>query len=318
MKILLAGAYGQVGQELIRALSKRYALSNIICADVREPPSNVKVEVHEHLNVLDRTDLEKIIKKHQVKQVYCLAALLSATGEKDPLKTEQINMNSLFNCLELARQGKFERLFWPSSIAAFGSNTPKRTPQLTIMEPNTVYGITKKSGELWCNYYHARYGVDVRSLRYPGLVGYRSPPGGGTTDYAVDIFHKAIMGQKYTCYLGPETYLPMIYTDDAIDGTLQLMDAEKEKITVRTSYNMNGITFNPRELAAEIKKNIPKFEIEYNVQKLRQGIADSWPHYLEDDAARKDWGWQPKYDLERMTKEIITNLTPEMIKAMAH
>ena len=186
------------------------------------------------------------------------------------------------------------------------------------MEPNTVYGITKKAGELWCQYYHARYGVDVRSLRYPGLVGYRSAPGGGTTDYAVDIFHKAIMGEKYVCYLGPESYLPMVYTDDAIEGTLQLMDAPSERLTVRTSYNINGITFNPRELAAEIKKNIPGFEMEYEVQALRQRIADSWPHYLEDDVARKDWGWNPKFNLEHMTKEIIKNLTPEMIKAMSH
>ena len=225
-------------------------------------------------------------------------------------------MTALFNVLELAREGKIKKLFWPSSIACMGPTTPKDSPQCTIMDPTTVYGITKKSGELWCQYYFNRYGVDVRSIRYPGLIGYRSAPGGGTTDYAVDIFHKAIMGKPYTCYLQEDTYLPMIYTDDAIRATVELMEAPSEKLQVRTSYNVHAMSFCPKELAAEIKKNKPNFEMRYDVVPVRQKIAESWPYAMLDKQAREDWAWKEEFDLPKMVKEILKNLTPDMIKRM--
>ena len=253
-RILICGAYGQVGQELIRFFSKRIGMERLVCTDLHPPPKHLGIVHHEILNALDKDGIESIIQKYEVEQVYSLAALLSATGEIDPLKTQHINMTSLFNVLELAREGKIKRLFWPSSIAALGDNSPKTAPQATIMDPSTVYGITKKSGELWCQYYHRRYGVDVRSIRYPGLVGYRSAPGGGTTDYAVDIFHKAIMGEPYICYLQSNTYLPMMYTDDAIRATFELMQAPSKCISVRTSYNVHAMSFSPNEVAAAIQK----------------------------------------------------------------
>lgn len=250
MKTLILGAYGQVGQELIMALSKRIGMGNIVCADLKEAPSNLGVQIHETVDATDEKRVESIIRNHNVKQIYCLTALLSATGEVNPMVTEHINMKSLFNCLEAARKFSIDRMFWPSSIAAFGDDTPKITPQDTIMNPGTVYGVTKKAGELWCAYYANRFGVDVRSVRYPGLVGYRSLPGGGTTDYAVDIFYKALRNETYYCYLKPDAYLPMIYTDDAIEATVNLMEAPSKNITIRTSYNIGAMSFCPEELAA--------------------------------------------------------------------
>lgn len=223
----------------------------------------MRVSQHEFCDILNREHLFDIIQKYKITDLYCLAALLSATGERYPLYTEKINMTSLFNCLEAARYGLVKKVFWPSSIAAFGSNTPKTTPQHTVQQPGTVYGITKKSGQLWCDYYYKRYGCDVRSLRYPGLVGWRSPPGGGTTDYAVDIFHKAVMKEDYTCYLQEDTSLPMVYTEDAIYGTIKLMQAEPERLTIRTSYNIQSMRFTPKELAAEIQKHRPNFKVNY-------------------------------------------------------
>ena len=308
-KVLLTGAGGQLGSELTEALAKKFGAENIVATDVNEKVAEkFSYCTFEVLDIQDVLRLEHLVDSHQITQIYHLAALLSAVGEKNPLFTWNLNMNGLLNVLEVARKKNLDKVYWPSSIAAFGLNTPKvETPQETVTEPNTVYGITKVSGELWCQYYFEKYGVDVRSLRYPGLIGYKSLPGGGTTDYAVDIYHKAIAGEVFSCFLSEDTYLPMMYMPDAIKATISLMDAPKEQIKVRTSYNISALSFSPKEIYESILKEIPDFKIKYEPD-FRQKIADSWPDSINDSAARSDWGWNPDFDLDKMTKDIITNL----------
>jgi len=308
-KILVIGAGGQLGTELTKVLGDRYGKEAIIATDFQEavrPKFNYCTFYT--LNVLNKTELENIVKNEGISQIYHLAAILSAAGEKNPLQAWDLNMGGLLNVLEIAREYKIEKVFWPSSIAVFGPNSDKdQTPQNAFKDPNTIYGISKLAGEHWCEYYFNKYGVDVRSVRYPGLIGYKSLPGGGTTDYAVDIYHKALKGEKFSCFLNEHTYLPMMYMDDAINATLQLMEAPKEKITIRTSYNISGLSFSPAEIYQSIVKHYPNFEIEYQSD-FRQAIADSWPNSIDDSKARADWGWNPKFDLEAMTSAIITNL----------
>jgi len=307
--ILLLGAGGQIGGELTLKLRSIYGNENVIASDIRK--SELLDTSQGPFEILDATDKDailEIIQKYQVNQVYVLAALLSATGEKFPQKAWNLNMTSLLAVLELAKEKHIQRVYWPSSIAAFGPTTPKQnTPQQTIMEPTTVYGISKLSGEFWCNYYHQKYGVDVRSLRYPGIISWKTKPGGGTTDYAVDIFFKAIDEGSYECFLKSDTRLPMMYMNDAVDATIQIMQADSEDIKVRTSYNLAAVDFTPQEIAAEIKKIIPDFSITYKPD-FRQEIADSWPQTIDDSKARLDWNWSHQYGLVEMTKDIIKNL----------
>jgi len=259
---------------------------------------------------MDRHGIERILDKHGITEVYLLAALLSATAEKDPAFAWKLNMESLLIILELAREGRLQKVYWPSSIAAFGPTTPKdMTPQHTITEPSTVYGISKLAGEGWCNYYHQRYGVDVRSIRYPGLIGWKSAPGGGTTDYAVHIFHEAIKHGSYTSFLGPKSMLPMMYMPDAIRATIELMEAPADRIKERTSYNLAGLSFSPEQIAAEVAKHVPGFKMSYAPDE-RQAYADSWPNSIDDSAARTDWGWQPQYDLKDMVADMMLHLKP--------
>ena len=263
----------------------------------------------EVVNALDFNQIEHLVEVHKITDVYLMAALLSATAEKNPAFAWDLNMNSLFHVLNLAKAKKIQMIFWPSSIAVFGPTTPKEnTPQYTIMEPSTVYGISKQAGERWCEYYHNIYGVDVRSIRYPGLISWSTPPGGGTTDYAVDIFYKAIADKKYECFLSSETKMPMMYMDDAIEATINIMKAPAEEIKIHSSYNLAAMSFTPTEIAAEIKKHIPEFEITYNPD-FRQKIADSWPASIDDSSAREDWNWNHKFDLESMTKDMIDHLS---------
>ena len=305
-KVLVIGSKGQIGTELTNALVAERGRENVVAADLKEEGDTPCA--FEQLDVLDNDATARILKKHDVDEVYLLAALLSATAEKKPLLARQLNMESLLFMLEQGREKKIKKLYWPSSIAVFGPSTPKEhTPQFTVNDPNTVYGITKYSGELWCRYYNEKFGVDVRSLRYPGLISYTAPPGGGTTDYAVEIFHEALKSGKYTCFLKEDTALPMMYMSDAIRATLQIMDARPEQIKIRTSYNVSGFSFTPKEIAAEIAKHVPGFEISYNPD-FRQAIADSWPASIDDAEARKDWGWKPEYDLASMTEDMIENL----------
>jgi len=308
-KILVIGAGGQLGTELTKVLAEKYGNESIIATDFQESArSKFSYCNFQTLNVLDKVDLENIVKKDGVTQIYHLAAILSAAGEKNPIQAWDLNMGGLLNVLEIARAYSIEKVFWPSSIAVFGPSSEKeRTPQNAFKDPNTIYGISKLSGEHWCEYYFNKYGVDVRSVRYPGLIGYKSLPGGGTTDYAVDIYHKAMSGTKFSCFLSEHTYLPMMYMDDAIQATLQLMDAPKEKITIRTSYNIAGLSFSPAEIYQSILKHYPNFEIEYHPD-FRQAIADSWPNSIDDSLAKSDWNWTPSFDLDRMTSTIITNL----------
>ena len=308
-KILVIGAGGQLGTELTKVLAEKYGNESIIATDFQESArSKFSYCNFQTLNVLDKVELENIVKKDGVTQIYHLAAILSAAGEKNPIQAWDLNMGGLLNVLEIARVYSIEKVFWPSSIAVFGPSSEKeRTPQNAFKDPNTIYGISKLSGEHWCEYYFNKYGVDVRSVRYPGLIGYKSLPGGGTTDYAVDIYHKAMSGTKFSCFLSEHTYLPMMYMDDAIQATLQLMDAPKEKITIRTSYNIAGLSFSPAEIYQSILKHYPNFEIEYHPD-FRQAIADSWPNSIDDSLAKSDWNWTPSFDLDRMTSTIITNL----------
>lgn len=308
-KILVIGAGGQLGTELTKVLAEKYGNESIIATDFQESArSKFSYCNFQTLNVLDKNELENIVKKDGVTQIYHLAAILSAAGEKNPIQAWDLNMGGLLNVLEIARVYSIEKVFWPSSIAVFGPSSEKeRTPQNAFKDPNTIYGISKLSGEHWCEYYFNKYGVDVRSVRYPGLIGYKSLPGGGTTDYAVDIYHKAMSGTKFSCFLSEHTYLPMMYMDDAIQATLQLMEAPKEKITIRTSYNIAGLSFSPAEIYQSILKHYPNFEIEYHPD-FRQAIADSWPNSIDDSLAKSDWNWTPSFDLDRMTSTIITNL----------
>jgi nucleoside-diphosphate-sugar epimerase len=305
-KILVIGSKGQIGTELVEQLRKIYGNDQVLSSDIKDPEPNDNN--YFKLNVLNKEELYSFIKQHEVSQVYLLAALLSATAEKNPAFAWELNMNSLFYILDLAKEKHLSQIYWPSSIAAFGPTTPKQnTPQHTIMDPATVYGISKQAGERWCEYYFNKFGVDVRGLRYPGLIGYKSLPGGGTTDYAVDIFYKAKKGEKFNCFLGPETTLPMMYMDDAIRATIEIMQAPAEKIKIRSSYNLAGMSFSPAEIAASIQKQIPGFQIEYNPD-FRQNIANGWPQSIDDSAAQKDWGWKAEYDLDKLVNIMLTNI----------
>ncbi|MFY0602641.1 MAG: NAD-dependent epimerase/dehydratase family protein [Flavobacteriaceae bacterium] len=310
--ILIIGACGQIGTELTVKLRSIYGNENVIATDIREGDSMLMSSgPFEILNATKKDDIAEIVKKYKVSQVYLLAAMLSATGEKFPDKAWKLNMTSLLAVLDIAKEKLINKVYWPSSIAAFGPTTPNvNTPQFTVMDPTTVYGISKISGEFWCNYYHDKFGVDVRSLRYPGIISWKTKPGGGTTDYAVDIFFKAIEEGSYTCFLKEDTRLPMMYMDDAVDATIKIMQANKDQIKIRTSYNLSAIDFTPKEIAAEIQKSIPNFTISYKPD-FRQAIADSWPQSIDDSHARKDWGWHHSFDLKAMTKEIIKNLKPQ-------
>lgn len=305
-KILVIGSSGQIGTELTDNLQKVYGKENVIASDIVKPKNYNGL--FEELDVLDEKKLFEIVNKHSVSQVYLLAALLSATSEKNPRFAWQLNMNSLLSVLDLAKEKKIKKIFWPSSIAVFGPTTPKeQVPQFSVMEPSTVYGISKLAGERWCEYYFNKHQVDVRSLRYPGLISYTSPPGGGTTDYAVNIFHEAIKQKKYECFLSENSYLPMMYMPDAIRATLELMEAKPEKIKIRSSYNIAAISFSPKEIAIEIKKHIPDFLISYKPD-FRQQIADSWPKSIDDSYARKDWNWTNGFNLKDMVRDMISNL----------
>jgi nucleoside-diphosphate-sugar epimerase len=308
-RILIIGASGQIGSELTARLRKQYAPHKVIASDIREGDSDLMAGgPFEILDATNYSAIEDVVLQYEITDIYLMAAMLSATAEKFPMKAWNLNMTSLFNVLNLAKEKKIDKVFWPSSIAVFGPTTPKvNTPQRTIMEPTTVYGISKQTGERWCEYYFNRYGVDVRSIRYPGLISYKTLPGGGTTDYAIDIFHKAIKHQKYICFLNAETTLPMMFIDDAIEATLKIMEAPSEKITIRSSYNLAAISFNPEEIANQIKKYIPDFKISYQPD-FRQAIADSWPQSIDDSCARKDWGWEHTYNLDQMTQIMIDNL----------
>lgn len=305
-RILIIGAGGQIGSVLTEALRQVHQPDNVIASDLRDlGPQEGPVEV---LNALDPAALEEIVKKWEITQIYHLAAILSATGEKDPMKAWDINMRSLFNVLEISRERNLAKVYFPSSIAVFGREAASvATPQYEVLIPETVYGISKVAGENWANYYYRRYGVDVRSLRYPGIIGYQSMPGGGTTDYAVDIYHYAIQHKPYECFLKDDTSLPMLYMSDAIRATLELMEAPADRLSVRTSYNLSGMSFTPAEIAASIKKQVPDFEVTYKPD-FRQAIADSWPGSIDDSAARADWGWKPEFDLDAMTKDMLHHL----------
>ncbi len=309
-KSMVIGANGQIGTDLVRGLAQRIGAENVIASDIREGNhGDVQFEL---LDILDADKLKELIEKNNVGTVYLLAALLSATAEKNPMFAWKLNMDGLFNVLELAKEGIIEKIFWPSSIAVFGPTTPRdNTPQTTVMEPSTVYGISKLAGERWCEYYFNKYGIDVRSIRYPGLISYKAEPGGGTTDYAVDIYYKAIQQGNYECYLENDTYLPMMYMDDAIKATIDLMHADKEKIKIRSSYNLAGISFSPVEITEEIKKHIPEFSVSY-APDFRQAIANSWPKSINDSEANKDWGWENSFDLETMTKAMLAGLEEKL------
>ena len=308
-RILIIGSSGQIGTELVIELRRMYGNENVIASDIKFSSYQImQTGPFETLDILDEQLLRRIIKKYKITQVYLLAALLSATAEQNIEVGWRLNMRSHSHVLDLAKDGLINKIFWPSSIAVFGPTTPmENTPQYTIMEPNTVYGITKQAGERWSEYYYNKFGVDVRSLRYPGLIGWKSEPGGGTTDYAVNIFHKAITEGKYESFLLEDTALPMMYMPDAIRATIELMEAPQEKVKIRSSYNLAGISFTPKQIANEIKKHIPNFEISYNAD-FRQKIADSWPSSINDLQAKLDWGWNLEYNLEKMTKDMIMNL----------
>ncbi len=308
-KILVIGASGQIGVELTMALRNIYGNSNVVASDLREENNLLKgTGPYVSLDVMNKEMLHVQVIRQNITQIYLLAAILSATGEKNPNLAWNLNMQGLLNVLDIAREEKLKKVYWPSSIAVFGPTSPKKNcPQQTIIEPITVYGISKYAGEFWCNYYNKRFGVDVRSLRYPGLISYKSDPGGGTTDYAIEIFHDALEEKQYTSFLKEDTYLPMMYMPDAIRATMELMEAPANKISVRTSYNISGISFSPAEIAASIKKHIPEFKIEYKPD-YRQAIADSWPQSIDDSVARNDWHWKHEYDLEKITADMLKNL----------
>ena len=307
--ILVIGACGQIGVELTLALRKQYGGSNVIASDLREEnPLLHGTGPYVSLDVMNKEMLHVQVIRQNITQIYLLAAILSATGEKNPALAWHLNMQSLLNVLEIAQDENVHKVFWPSSIAVFGPTSPKQNcPQQTIIEPTTVYGISKYAGEFWCNYFYNRFKVDVRSIRYPGLISYKSQPGGGTTDYAVEIFYDAISEKKYNCFLKEDTYLPMMYMPDAIRATIELMEAPIENIKVRTSYNISGVSFSPEEIGSEIKKHIPDFEISY-APDYRQAIADSWPQSIDDTTANKDWGWKPEFTLSSMTVDMLENL----------
>ncbi|MDQ6844323.1 MAG: NAD-dependent epimerase/dehydratase family protein [Bacteroidota bacterium] len=308
-KILVIGASGQIGVELTMELRRIYGGANVIASDLREENDLLKgTGPYVSLDVMNKEMLHVQVIRQNITQIYLLAAILSATGEKNPSLAWHLNMQSLLNVLEIAKEENLHKIYWPSSIAVFGPTSPKKNcPQQTIIEPITVYGISKYAGEFWCNYYHQRYGVDVRSLRYPGLISYKSEPGGGTTDYAVEIFYAAVEEKKYNCFLREDTYLPMMYMPDAIRATIELMQSDAKKITVRTSYNIAGMSFSPKEITSEIQKHIPGFATIYKPD-YRQQIAESWPQSIDDSMASRDWNWKPGYDLSEMTKDMLNNM----------
>lgn len=310
-RILVLGGCGQLGTELVTHLRAKYGPKKVIVSDIKEGDEEIMSQgPFEVIDATDYSQIEDVVIEYEITEIYLLAAMLSATGEKFPEKAWQLNMNSLFNVLDLAKEGKIEKVFWPSSIAVFGESTPKNaTPQQTIMEPSTVYGISKLAGERWCEYYHRKFGVDVRSIRYPGLISYKTAPGGGTTDYAVDIFHKAIKHDCYVCFLDSETELPMMYIEDAIRATINIMEVPRDQIKVHSSYNLSALHFTPAQIAAEIKKHRPDFKISYKPD-FRQEIADSWPNSIDDSAAREDWGWNHKYGMEEITQIMLKELEP--------
>ncbi len=308
-RILVIGASGQIGVELTLALRKMYGNANVVASDLREENELLKgTGPYVSMDVMNKEMLHVQVIRQGITQIYLLAAILSATGEKNPHLAWSLNMQSLLNVLDIAKEENLHKIYWPSSIAVFGPTSPKQNcPQQTIIEPTTVYGISKYAGEFWCNYYNHRYNIDVRSLRYPGLISYKSAPGGGTTDYAIEIFHEALEEKKYKCFLREDTYLPMMYMPDAIRATIELMEADASKMSIRTSYNISGMSFSPKEIAEEIKKHIPEFSISYKPD-YRQPIADSWPQSIDDSVARNDWNWKEEFALERMVKEMLENL----------
>ncbi len=308
-KTIIIGAGGQIGTELTLALRNQYTKDQIIAADIKEnAPELIQDGPYIQLDILNREAVRSYIIDNHIETVYLLAALLSATAEKNPDFAWKLNMDGLFTILDLAKEGHVKKIFWPSSIAVFGPTTPAdNTPQHTVMEPSTVYGISKQAGERWCEYYYNKFGVDVRSIRYPGLISYKSPPGGGTTDYAVDIFYKAKQEGKFTCFLSKDTALPMMFMDDAIRATIQLMDAPADRLRIRSAYNLGGISFTPEEIACSIKYHLPSFEISYEPD-FRQAIADSWPNSIDDSYAQADWDWKLGFDLERMTEVMLKNI----------
>jgi nucleoside-diphosphate-sugar epimerase len=310
-RILIIGANGQIGTELAEALAQRHGDAAVVTSDLA-PQGRVPGITHEALDVTDAAALAAVVKRHGINQIYLLAAALSASGEKHPQWAWNLNMGGLLNVLELARTTKLQRVFWPSSIAAFGPSTPPTAPQAAVMDPGTVYGISKLAGERWCAWYHANHGVDVRSLRYPGLISWKTAPGGGTTDYAVDIFHGAIKAGRYTSFLAADTRLPMMYMPDAIRATLALMEVPPERITERGSYNLAGVSFTPAEIAAEIAQRLPDFELRCEPD-FRQAIAQSWPQAIDDAVARRDWGWAPQFDLPAMVDDMLTHLRPLLL-----
>jgi nucleoside-diphosphate-sugar epimerase len=308
-KILVIGASGQIGVELTLTLRKIYGNAQVVASDLREENDLLKgTGPYVSLDVMNKEMLHVQVIRQNITQIYLLAAILSATGEKNPGLAWHLNMQSLLNVLDIAREEKLQKVYWPSSIAVFGPTSPKENcPQQTIIEPITVYGISKYAGEFWCHYFFQRWAVDVRSIRYPGLISYKSSPGGGTTDYAIEIFHEARDRKKYDCFLREDTYLPMMYMPDAIRATIELMEAPSSAISIRTSYNVSGISFSPSEIGAEIKKHIPEFIMNY-APDYRQSIADSWPKSIDDSVARTDWGWKHEYNLERITRDMLENL----------
>lgn len=308
-KILVIGASGQIGVELTMALRNLYGNANVIASDLREQnPLLEGTGPYVSLDVMNKEMLHVQVIRQNITQIYVLAAILSATGEKNPNLAWNLNMQGLLNVLDIAREEKLHKVYWPSSIAVFGPTSPKDDcPQQTVIEPITVYGISKYAGEFWCNYYHKRYGLDVRSLRYPGLISYKSEPGGGTTDYAIEIFHEALEEGKYTCFLKKDSYLPMMYMPDAIRATIELMESPADRINVRTSYNLSAMSFSPEEIGSEIAKHVHGFTMDY-VPDYRQSIAESWPRSIDDSVARADWGWKHEYDLPRMTTDMLQNL----------
>jgi nucleoside-diphosphate-sugar epimerase len=308
-KILVIGANGQIGTELVTALRGIHGAENVIASDINSPNYAIRNSgPFEFANVMDKDNLHHLFEKHRPTQVYLLAAILSAVGEQKPKMAWDLNMTGLLHVLDFAVEFKTAKVFWPSSIAVFGPHSQYNTPQYCVMDPNTVYGFSKLAGERWCEYYFEKYGVDVRSIRYPGLIGWRANPGGGTTDYAVHIFHEALKQGKYQGFLSSQTALPMMYMDDAIRATISLMDAPAESIKIRSSYNLAGISFTPEQLAEEIKKHLPNFEMSYTDNDPRQAIADSWPKSIDDTQAQQDWGWALEYDLPKITEDMLTNL----------
>jgi nucleoside-diphosphate-sugar epimerase len=309
-KIVVIGAGGQIGTELVVALRSKFGGSNVIAADLGEKPSDALSDgPYVQMDVLNKEFVRSYIISNQIEDVYLLAALLSATAEKNPDFAWKLNMESLFTILDLAKEGYVKKIFWPSSIAVFGPTTPRlNTPQFTIMEPSTVYGISKQTGERWCEYYNKKFGVDVRSIRYPGLISYTSLPGGGTTDYAVDIFYKAKKGEVFECFLSENTELPMMYMEDAIRATIQLMEVSPEKVKIRSSYNISGCSLTPESLSQEIRKYLPEFKIVY-APDFRQEIADSWPDSIDDSFARSHWDWEARFDVSKMVQDMLTNVS---------